>query len=642
MCGFAGLWDHGLPNTERLETLASRMAEQLRHRGPDDSGTWVDGRNGIALGFRRLSILDLSPSGHQPMVSATGRYVIVFNGEVYNYRQLREQLVQSGQAFRGTSDTEVALAAMEEWGIEAAVRRFIGMFAMAVWDTRERSLTLIRDRLGIKPLYYGWVKDTLVFGSELKSLRAHAHVSPNVDRGALALYLRHLYIPAPFSIYEGIHKLPPGCLLEIPTGHARDAIRPRQYWSAVEVVEQGTRARYQDDDKHMADRLDSLLRDAVRLRMIADVPLGAFLSGGVDSSLVVGLMQAQSTRPVKTFTIGFHDAGFDEAAHARAVARHLGTEHTELYVTPNEAMAAIPRLPLVYDEPFADSSQIPTLLLSELTRRYVTVSLSGDGGDELFGGYSWYPTVDARWRTYGRCPSVMRHALGTAMLALAGDPSAPSPRVPGSIRSRLQLEGRLMARKDRRQLYVEYLSCVLHPTSVVPYSSEPSYSLTEAAAPRRTPLRFYEEMMSFDLVTYLPDDILTKVDRASMAVSLEARVPLLDHRVVELAWRLPFRQKYRQGQGKWILRRILDRYVPREIVERPKMGFAVPVQNWMRGPLREWADSLLDPQQLRDDGYLDAPTVRSWWDAYLGGDNRWHYPLWAVLMFQGWRDQWLR
>ncbi|OPZ79070.1 MAG: putative asparagine synthetase (glutamine-hydrolyzing) [Actinobacteria bacterium ADurb.Bin444] len=512
---------------------------------------------------------------------------------------------------------------------------------MAVWDSHRRCLTLARDHLGVKHLYYGWAKKALVFASELKALRAHPGISPQVDRRALALYLRHSYIPAPMSIYEGVLKLPAGCLLEIPSDNGTGAIRPHKYWSALQTVEQGTQDRYKDDDKRLADRLDSLLRDAVRLRMTGDDSVGAFLSGGVDSSLIVGLMQAQSTQPVKTFTIGFHDPHFNEATHARSVSRHLGTEHTELYVTPGEAMATIPRLPCAYDEPFADSSQIPTMLLAELAGHHVPVALSGDGGDEVFGGYPHYATVDTRWRTYGWCPAPMRRALGGTILALAGDPSKPSCRPPGSIRSRLQLEGRLLAHEDRAHLYREYVSSVLRPTSVVLGSTEPPEALQTKAACFAVP-RFYEQMMSIDLVTSLPDDMLTKVERASTFVGLETRMPLLDHRVVELAWRLPFRQKYRHGQGKWILRRILDRYVPREIIERPKMGFTIPVENWLRGELREWADSLLDAERIRNDGYLDAVTVQSWWHAYLRGDNQWHNPLWTVLMFQGWQDRWLK
>ena len=641
MWGFTGLWDQGLPTAERLEALVARMAQQLRYSGPDVPDTWVDSRNGIALGFRGLPGLDSSASSHRSMVSTSGRYVIVFSGIIYNSSQLRHQLVRAGWSFSGTSGTSVVSAAMEEWGIKAAVRRFIGVFTTAVWDTRERCLILVRDHLGVRPLYYGWAKGTFVFGSKLKPLLVHPDLSPNIDRGALALYLRHSYVPSPLSIYESIRKLPPGCFLEIPSGGTPDTIRLRTYWSASQVAEEGTRDRYKDDDEYLTHRLESLLRDAVRLRMTADTPPGAFLSGGVDSSLVVSLMQAQSIQPVKTFTIGFHDIGFDEAAHAGAVAQYLGTEHTEMYVTPSEATAVIPRLPHVYDEPFANSSQIPTLLLSELTRRHVTTSLSGDGGDEMFGGYPWYPTVDIRWRMYGWCPAALRRALSGAILALAGDPSAPSLQPPSPIRSRLQLEGRLMARDTRGLLYVEYLSSVLRPTSVVPNSTEPPYTLTTAAV-TCTIRAFYEQMMCLDLLCSIPDDTLTKVDRAGTAVGLETRMPLLDHRIVELAWRLPFRLKYRHGQGKWILHRILNRYVPREIVERPKMGFAIPVRNWLRGQLREWADSLLDPGQLRNDGYLDAATVRTWWDAYLRGDDRWHYPLWAVLMFQGWRDQWLR
>jgi asparagine synthase (glutamine-hydrolysing) len=627
------------------------MADTLRLRGPDDGGAWVDAEAGIALGHRRLAIIDLSREGHQPMHSSCGRYVIVFNGEVYNYQDIRHELEQESQGpalpWRGHSDTEVALAAIGRWGIEAAVKRFIGMFAFALWDRTERVLYLVRDRMGEKPLYYGRMGGSILFGSELKALRAHPAFKGQIDRDALALYLRHNCIPAPYSIYRGIFKLPPGTMLAVADRDASFPV-PVQYWSAREAAEHGVAEPFAGSTEEAIITLDGLLRDAVRFQMVADVPLGAFLSGGVDSSTVVALMQAQSDRPVKTFTVGFKEAGYNEALHAKAVAACLGTDHTEVYVTPAEAMAVIPKLPALYDEPFADSSQIPTFLVSELARRSVTVSLSGDGGDELFAGYNRYFWGRSIWKKLGWMPQSLR-AAAAAVLTLvpprrwdrvfsaAGHllPSKINQRTPGDKIHKL---AEVLAVESPEAMYRGLASHWKDPASVVLGASEPPTALTDRRLWSNLP-DFTQRMMYLDTVTYLPDDILVKVDRASMGVSLEARIPFLDHRVVEFAWRLPLSMKVRDGQGKWLLRQVLYRYVRKELIERPKTGFGLPIDAWLRGPLRDWAEDLLDEKRLSEEGFFDPLPVREKWKEHLSGTRNWQHYLWDVLMFQAWADQ---
>jgi asparagine synthase (glutamine-hydrolysing) len=643
------------------------MADQIVHRGPDDSGAWVDCEAGIALGSRRLAIVDLSPAGHQPMLSSCGRYVIAFNGEVYNFLDLRRELEPKGHSFRGHSDTEVMLEAIREWGLEAAVKKFVGMFAFALWDRRERALHLVRDRLGIKPLYYGSAGKVFLFGSELKALRAHPDFVPAINRDALALLMRHNYIPQPYSIYQGIFKLPPGCLLTIKTRHSAPPVHalPVPYWSAKEVAESGAANPFLGSAQEARDQLDALLRDSVRLRMIADVPLGAFLSGGVDSSAVVALMQAQSNRPVKTFTIGFYEENYNEAPHAKAVAGHLGTEHTELYVTPEEARAVIPKLPVLFDEPFSDSSQIPTHLISALARRQVTVSLSGDGGDELFGGYPRYTLARSLWKWIGWMPRALRRRLapivsGLAHLITARDTASSDPAGasydralgwlapwsdlygrPGPMGGKTHKLAEVLALENREALYRYIVSGWKRPVEIVLGAQEPATILTDSARWANLP-DFFQRMMFLDLVSYLPDDILTKVDRASMGVSLEARVPILDHRVVEFAARLPSSMKICHGQGKWLLRQVLYQYVPRELIERPKMGFGVPIDAWLRGPLRDWAEELLSEGRLRREGYFHPEPIRSRWAEHLSGQRNWDYCLWDVLVFQAWLEHWSR
>jgi len=637
MCGIAGILDSSDP--ERCAPV-QRMVSFIRYRGPDDSGVWCDQAVGLALGHARLSILDLSPDGHQPMVSASGRYVISYNGEVYNFAELRTELGQAGAKFRGHSDTEVILAAFEEWGIEKAVQRFVGMFAFALWDRAERQLTLVRDRLGEKPLYYGWQGETFLFGSELKALCAHPSWRGDINRGVLASYMRYGYVPLPHSIYLGICKLLPGTWLKISADDPPGRMPvPITYWSAREV---GMQEPLTDlSDAAATHALDSLLRQSVGRQMISDVPLGAFLSGGIDSSTIVALMQCQSSRPVRTFSIGFSESDYDEALHAKVVAAHLGTDHTELYLSAEEALGVIPRLPEIYDEPFGDSSQIPTHLVAVLARKHVTVALSGDGGDELFGGYNRYSWGRSIWSRIGPVPQGFRHGVGRMLTALS--PAAwdcigkllPRRLRQPTLGDRIHKLASVIDVDGPDELYRRLVSQHREPGSLIVGADEtPIWADAEAAAFSRSD--FTERMMFHDLVGYLTDDILTKVDRAAMAVSLETRVPLLDHHLIEFAWRLPLAMKIRDGQGKWLLRQVLYRYVPRELIDRPKQGFGIPLDAWLRGPLREWAEELLDEHRLRREGYMHPAPIRKKWDEHLSGKRNWQYWLWNVLMFQSW------
>ncbi len=648
MCGLAGFIDTSRATSrEDLRSIVTRMSERIVHRGPDDSSEWVDPESGIALGFRRLAILDLTEEGRQPMISASGRYVIAFNGEVYSFREIRRRLEEQGlaPAFRGGSDTEVMLAAIEAWGLHEALQDFVGMFAFALWDRKERVLHLVRDRLGKKPLYYGWAGNQFLFGSELSTLRAHPAFKAGIDRDALALYMRHCYIPAPYSIYEGIRKLLPGTVLTISPGQT-DA-EPVPYWSAKDAVEAGIEEQFRGSEADALDELDALLRNSVDMRMVSDVPLGVFLSGGIDSSLVTALMQHQNTAPVKTFAIGFAEESHNEAPYASEVARHLGTDHSEMIVTPAEAQAVIPKLPVIYDEPFADSSQIPTYLVSQFARRSVTVSLSGDGGDELFGGYSRYQQAAGIWTHIGRVPALMR-APAAKVLSVMPQPFwrfasraaaryTPSDLVSANTPDRLaKLTDMLMA-DGQESFYRRFVSHWKDPASVVLGAQEPATHFTDRQSWAKLD-GFLHSMMYLDTVSYLPDDILVKVDRASMSVGLEARAPLLDHRVMEFAWRLPISMKVKADKGKWPLRQVLYRYVPKELIERPKMGFGVPISSWLRGPLRDWAESLLEESKLNQQGYLNTKMVRTKWSEHLQGNRNWHYYIWDVLMFQAWLE----
>jgi len=632
MCGIAGFMTRGRQSSnEELTATVRKMADSLQHRGPDDRGEWVDVRCGVALGHRRLSIIDLSPQGHQPMTSASGRYQIVYNGEIYNQAELREELASRGHQFRGHSDTEVLVEAIDCWGVEETARRANGMFALGLWDSQDRSLHLVRDRIGIKPLYYGRQGEVFLFGSELKALRSHPAFAGKIDRNALALFLQHSYIPAPYSIYEGIGKLKPGTILTVMADGVGHEPVQQAYWTMKEAVECGSREPYPGSEQDAINELERVLRDSIRLRMEADVPVGAFLSGGIDSSLVVSLMQAESSRQVRTYSIGFHEETYNEAHHAHAVAEHLGTEHTEWYITSDEARDVIPRLPSIYDEPFADSSQIPTFLLSQLTRQHVTVSLSGDGGDELFGGYERYAFAERVWNQFTWIPKLAREVGSRAIDALITD------RAFGVYGRKARTLARLLAPRSGAEMYANLHTHWKQPEAVVIEGRLPATVFYEPHAwPERKNL--LESLMYIDSVTYLPDDILVKVDRASMAVGLEARVPLLDHRFVELTWRLPSALKVRNRETKWPLRQILDRYVPRELMERPKVGFGVPIDRWLRGPLRDWAEDLLSEERLRAEGFFAPTPIREKWTEHLAGDQDWHYYLWDVLMFQSWFD----
>ena len=646
MCGLTGI----LANDGRRGELSERSAAMTRclsHRGPDDEGLWADPSRGIALGFRRLAIIDLSAEGHQPMVSASGRYIMVYNGEVYNYQSLRKRLEASGATFRGHSDTEVMLAAFEAWGIRDAVSQFIGMFAIALWDREREELTLVRDRLGIKPLYYQIRHDSILFASELKAMVVDPAFDRCLDPAAVNSFLKLLYVPAPATIYAESRKLLPGHILTV---HAHDysTLRIESYWSIRDTARAGVSDQFSGPDEEAVGGLNSLLTDAVGLRMVADVPLGALLSGGIDSSLVVSLMQAQSTDPVRTYTIGFDIPSFDEAAHARAVAQHLGTHHTELHLTGRDALDVIPGLPRMFDEPHADPSQIPTFLVSQLARRDVTVALSGDGGDELFSGYNRYSygerliSTALRWPRAGR--TLLSKALCNAPYGLlerlgAGLGSIGNGESPRQLGEKLRKAGYLLAENTPQSMYDSLLSAWHHPERLLRQAS--GRPLATSSDDTLANAGLLEMMMALDQGAYLPDDLLAKVDRASMAVSLEARVPLIDHRVVEYSWRLPRRLKLKDGKGKYILRRILDRYVPRELIERPKMGFSVPIASWLRGPLKPWAEELCSPERLRTDGVFRTKPIQRAWARLTRGDDSVASGLWAILMFQAWREEWL-
>lgn len=652
MCGLTGVMGGYAQLAEGWRAVLTTMGETIAHRGPDDAGIWFDAEACVGLSHRRLSILDLSPAGHQPMMSANGRYVIAFNGEIYNHQALRAELEKVGTgagvapSWRGHSDTETLLAGFAEWGIKATVERCIGMFAFAVWDRQVRVLTLGRDRLGEKPLYYGWQgegeKACFLFGSELNALKAHPVFAAGIDRDALALLMRHNYIPAPHSIYRGIHKLSPGCLLRVSLDRREPVIET--YWSLTAVAVDGNRSPLSGSPEGMVEELETLLKDVVRQQMVADVPLGAFLSGGIDSSTVVALMQAQSMRPVKTFTIGFNEEGYNEAVHAKAVARHLGTDHAELHVTPRQAMDVIPKLPTLYCEPFADSSQIPTFLVAQLARQQVTVSLSGDAGDELFAGYNRYVIARKLWGKISLAPLRARALAASGIRALPPQtwnklleplqPLAPRAWRQANIGNKVHKGAGTLTARDVDELYLRLVT-QWEPEDLVIGSQEPTTCLRGNWL-QLPGLDEVQRMMAMDAITYLPDDILVKVDRATMGASLEGRVPFLDHRVVEFAWRVPHSMKLRDGFGKWILRQVLYRHVPKALIERPKMGFGVPIDSWLRGPLRGWVEDLLDESRLRREGFFNSAPIRRKWVEHLSGQCNWQSHLWVVLMFQAW------
>lgn len=645
MCGLAGTLTGAGLNREASRELRM-MLDTISHRGPDDQGEWIDRDAGVALGSRRLAILDISPQGHMPMVSASGNLVLAYNGEIYNFSEIRLELEKCGQRFRGHSDTEVFLAAIDRWGLERALAKVVGMFAFALWDRSNRTLRLVRDRLGEKPLHWARCGQSLLFASELKAFCVHSEWQNQIDRNALALLLRHGYIPAPHTIYRNAKKVVPGTILTF--GQDGLLLQESQYWSARQAAETSNRAPFSQKEADVLHELDSSLRRTIRQQMVADVPVGAFLSGGIDSSLVVALMQSESASPVRTFTVGFHERDYDEATFARAVAGHLGTDHTELYVTPTEALETIPRLAMVYDEPFADSSQIPMLLVASLAHQHVKVSLSGDGGDELFGGYTRYHWGVAAWDRISRFPSPIRRVAANAIssapaglwnqLARAASPFLAARLRAPKLEPKLRAIADMMSAGTQTEFYRRQVSYWQNPNDVVLFAEEPATFISD---PKLWPdfSNPVARMMALDLYTYLPDDIMVKVDRATMAVSLEARAPFLDHRIVELAWKIPMHMKVSHGHGKIVLKQLLAKYVPRSLTDRPKMGFGVPVDEWLRGPLRGWADDLLSEQRLRREGFFQPDKIRRVWEQHRAGAYDHSYALWCVLMFQAWLEQ---
>jgi asparagine synthase (glutamine-hydrolysing) len=651
LCGIAGFCSKK-NNIVITDTIRS-MSNKIEHRGPDDEGFWIDKNFGVALGHRRLSIIDLSPAGHQPMVSHSGRYVIAYNGEVYNYQDILNDMTGhtkktiSSLSFKGSSDTEIILEAIELFGLEGAVKSFAGMFAFALYDRKEKKIHLVRDRAGEKPLYYGFVNSAFVFASELKAIRTFPGFKDEIDRDVLSLYFRHNYIPAPYSIYKDIYKLTPASILTMDINTLGEP-EITTYWSALDIAQGGVSNRFTGSEAEAVKQLEVLLRQSIRGQMISDVPLGAFLSGGIDSSLIVSLMQTECSRPVKTFTIGFNEKEFNEAVEAKKVAAHLGTEHTELYVSPEEARSVIPKLPELYDEPFSDSSQIPTFLVSKLAREHVAVSLSGDGGDELFGGYPRYFETQRRWSKIDWIPQgARRFAAKTAVSISPGSWDkfyhALSFALPSKYKNKLLGEkvhklARVLASKNALSIYDDYIIHWQDSGALVMGSHKLSTILDMSV----DSLAFDDQrsfMMYLDLVTYLPDCILAKVDRAAMGVSLETRVPYLDYRVMEFAWELPLPMKFKNGKGKWILREILYKYVPKEMIERPKMGFGVPIGDWMRGPLKDWTESLVNESRLKNEGYLNPDLVSRMWNEHLSGTINWQFNLWDVLMFEAWLEK---
>jgi len=656
MCGITGIF--GNLRKEEFDSSIHEMSATLNHRGPDDAGTWINEENGVAFGHQRLSIIDLSSAGHQPMVSQCGRFTTVFNGEIYNHLQLRDKLNTSAnkQSWKGHSDTETLVTAFSQWGIEKTLQQLVGMFAIAVWDFKEKRLFLIRDRFGEKPLYYGWSNGVFLFGSELKALQKYKRFSNQIDRGALSLYMKYMYVPTPYSIFRDIYKLEPGCILQIDKGTKpptlplfapfRDQGINIAQWYSISNMAQAGQKNLITDQNDAVDLIEKTLLESVRSQLISDVPLGAFLSGGIDSSVITALMQKVCKDPVKTFTIGFEESSFNEAIYAKEVSRHLGTEHHELYVTSSDAFKVIPHLPTLYDEPFADSSQIPTYLVSKLARESVTVSLSGDAGDELFGGYNRYLWGSRVWNKVRWMPLIVRQTLGVAINKISVNTwDSIGNSLPNS--SRVSLMGDKAHRMAHRLKNVKSLDDVYHSLVTEGYKEDGLVVNDKAALITKLDnndivsgiVDSEHRMMLLDSLTYLPDDILTKVDRAAMGVSLETRIPFLDYRVAELAWRLPLDTKINNGETKWPIRQVLYKYVPKVLIERTKAGFAIPVGQWIRGPLREWAADLLNEERIRREGYFNPELVQQLWQQHLSGKYDWTPRLWAILMFQAWLDK---
>ena len=649
MCGLNGFFN--APSVITAQAVIEQMNAAIHHRGPDAGGVWLDGSVGLALGHRRLAVQELSSAGDQPMLSQCGRFVLAFNGEIYNHLKLRKQLANAGHqsAWSGRSDTETLLACFSAWGIEQTLQSMVGMFAIALWDRQDQMLTLARDRMGEKPLYWGWQGQSLYFGSELKSLKAHPTFKTDINRDAITLLLRHNCIPAPYSIYQGVEKLRPGHWVQLPLAALDNAkqVRSKAYWSFNAIVEAGLANPFSGSPEQAVDALESVLMESIAGQMQSDVATGAFLSGGIDSSVIAALMQAQSSSPIKTFTIGFDDAGYNEAVHAKAVAKHLGTDHTELYMSPEDALAVIPNLPSMYCEPFSDSSQIPTFLVSKLAREHVTVALGGDGGDELFGGYNRYLMAGQIWQKSRKLPRPVRRLSALGLTALSPNNwdvlfNTFSPIIPEKLRLRTpgdkahKLAGVLNI--DSEQAFYQRLTSHWQdPAQLVIGAKEPKTLISDLSCWPKTDC-FEHSMMAMDAQTFMTDDVLVKVDRAAMANGLETRVPMLDHRIAELAWRMPLNYKIRNGEGKWLLKQVLFRHVPRELIERPKMGFGFPLHDWLRGPLRDWAEALLDETLLRQQGYFHHKPIRAMWQEHLSGAFNHQHHLWDILMFQAWLE----
>jgi asparagine synthase (glutamine-hydrolysing) len=657
MCGISGIY--GDLQKDDLYSSVRKMSATLNHRGPDDSGIWIDKENSIALGHQRLSIVDLSSAGHQPMLSPCGKFVVVFNGEIYNHLQLRGELNNSKyrQSWKGHSDTETLVSAFSQWGIEKTLSRLVGMFAIAVWDVQVKKLYLIRDRFGEKPLYYGWANGIFLFGSELKAIRSYKHFNNEIDRNALSLYMQYMYVPSPYSIFENIYKLDPGCILEVDSSGTEQSpnkitsstfnakgVSIHQWYSLSKIAKHGQNNLIKDENEAI-DLLEDVLLKSVKSQLISDVPLGAFLSGGIDSSIIVALMCKVCNHSIKTFTIGFEEDAFNEAVYAKKVAKHLNTDHNELYLTSKDVLEVIPSLPSLYDEPFADSSQVPTFLLSKLARQNVSVSLSGDAGDELFGGYNRYLWGKNIWNKLKWMSPNTRQVLGLTIQKLpvsiwdvVGHLLPNQYRVTSMGDKAHRMAYRLKTVNSIDDMYYSLVTEGLNEEGLVYNSNlvlKTKLNNSNIVLGMSDP---EHRMMLWDTLTYLPDDILTKVDRAAMGVGLETRIPFLDHRVAELAWRLPLNMKIKDGVSKWPIRQILYKYVPKELIERPKSGFSIPVGQWVRGPLREWTEELLDESRLKNEGYFNHKMVRKIWEQHYSGDFDWTPRLWAILMFQAWLD----